>query len=373
LAEADPKVLLNFLLRPLAREPRGSGRMGPPIAWASTRGLVRQENQDRLLVAQARTGLVVAGVADGMGGMKDGSRAAAVALGAATAYCMTFPHVRPTELLAQALSFANDEVFKILNAEGGAVLVMAAFVGGERYIAHAGDARAYQVPSEGLLSQLTTDDTIRGQLKNLGRARGDASKLNGDLLQFVGMGDDFEPHVRPAPSGGRGLLLTSDGIHGLPPHILDWVVAGTGHLQLVAERLSTASEWAGGHDNGSILAVSTQSEYAVALPAGMSEIWVPGEHVVVMPDETNRIASVDSAPKPTERKPKARKPRAAGGRKRQRSDQAPPASASDRQLPIVEFKEAPSPELHHGHDDNGVAESDARTDTQIGTRIVEDS
>ena len=84
----DSKSLIELLFRALSREPKGIGRAIPPVAWASTRGLVRKENQDRLLVARSPGGLMIAIVADGMGGMRDGSQAAALSAAAVAAHCM---------------------------------------------------------------------------------------------------------------------------------------------------------------------------------------------------------------------------------------------------------------------------------------------
>ena len=80
---------LEILLQATTREPRGSGRASMPIAWTSAKGLVRQENQDRLIVASS-SDLVFAVLADGMGGMRDGARAASVAASATASWCMFF-------------------------------------------------------------------------------------------------------------------------------------------------------------------------------------------------------------------------------------------------------------------------------------------
>ena len=63
---------LATLLQAITREPKGSGRASMPTAWASAKGLVRPENQDRLIVARS-SDLVFAVLADGMGGMRDGA------------------------------------------------------------------------------------------------------------------------------------------------------------------------------------------------------------------------------------------------------------------------------------------------------------
>ena len=340
----DTKSLIELLYRALAREPKGIGRAIPPVAWASTRGHVRKENQDRLLVARSPTGLVIAIVADGMGGMLDGSQAAALSAAAVAARCMVSQASALDSMLADALHFANDEVFRILHGKGGAALAVAASSSAGRYIAHVGDARAYHVDSAGNLTQLTVDDTVAAQLRCLGKASSAEANSDSRLLQFVGFGAGLEPHVRTVPTDGRGLLLTTDGIYGVPTSVLDWVVNGAGHLQLLAERLMLASEWNGGHDNATVVAVSFGNGSGTQGSLEGVEFWVPGEHLVVVSTPNQRTPAAKGAlsaqqqPKSSTRK-KSRRTKARG--KRRVADEGASADQAERQLPIVTFDDDP--------------------------------
>ena len=291
----DSKSLIELLFQALAREPKGIGRAIPPVAWASTRGLVRKENQDRLLVARSRRGLMIAIVADGMGGMRDGSQAAALSAAAVAAHCMLSQTSAIDSMLTDALHYANDEVFRVLHGEGGDALVVAASSSAGRYIAHVGDARAYHVDSAGHLTQLTVDDTVAAQLRCLGKASSTEANSDSRLLQFVGIGAGLEPHVRTVPTDGRALLLTTDGIYGVPTSVLEWIVNGTDHLQLLAERLMLASEWSGGHDNATVVAVSCGNGSGIQESHESVEFWMPGEHVVVVTTPNHRIPSTKAA------------------------------------------------------------------------------
>ena len=270
---------LATLLQAITRDPEGSGRASMPTAWASAKGLVRSENQDRLIVARS-SDLVFAVLADGMGGMRDGARAAAVAASATASWCMFSSQESALDArLHHALTFANDEVFKELRGDGGAAVVAAARRDDVWWIAHAGDARVYHLHASDV-EQLTTDDTVRGQLGHLiGHARNEQFETG--LLQFIGVGRDLEPHVRNVPSGGRALVLTSDGVHSLPPAIFEWVAKHAKALQAAVERFVQASEWHGGQDNATALALGLANGYGEGRQAAV-EFWVPGEHLVVL-------------------------------------------------------------------------------------------
>jgi serine/threonine protein phosphatase PrpC len=339
--DLDVRRLVNVLQRAMSREPRGSGRAGGlPVVWASTRGTVREENQDRVLIAQAETGLAIAVLSDGMGGMKEGARAATLAASATVAYCIAFPSTPIEKLLADALHFANEEVFRILHGDGGAAVVLAAWTQGSRYVAHAGDARAYHIEGEGQLRQLTIDDTVKGQLQGLGRPSAQESHLHSQLLQFIGMGKELEPHVAHAPNGGRGLLLTSDGVHGLPLPIMEWVLRRAGHLQAVAARLVTASEWNGGHDNGTVVAIGAQSVHEATPSAGVAEFWLPGDHLAVLLDRTGPPANTQPV-SPEKSKSQSKKGRGHKQPKQRGPSTTESSPPRERQSPIVEFGEAP--------------------------------
>ena len=353
----ETNSLADWLCRELAKEPCGAGRAGagsPPIAWASTRGLVRKENQDRLLVARSRTGLVVAIVADGMGGMRDGSHAAALSTAAVAAHCMMAEPSPPPTMLTDALNFANHAVFNSLHGDGGAALVVVASTPTGRYVAHVGDARAYHLQSDGDLAQLTIDDTVEAQLERFGRSPSSISQHDGRLLQFVGLGDGLEPHVRDVPEDGRGLILATDGIYGVPDAVLQWIVKATkatGGLQSLAERLMAVSKWSGGHDNATVVAFSFGAERTQGLPDA-AEFWMPGKQLVVS-TLTPVVSPVQSASSDEEQpsslgtKTKRACKKASRGRRTTKKTPGEDQGQNPCQLPIVTFHDTPpTNEIH---------------------------
>lgn len=344
MPESPAETLKEVLLRPLMRDPKGSGRTNVPAAWASTRGSVRAENQDRLLVARSATGLAIAVLADGMGGMQDGARAAAVAAAAVGAHCMAFPAVPLDRLLDEALRYANEEVYRQWHGEGGCTLVIAAWTHSARYVAHVGDSRAYLFSSENRLVQLTVDDTVRAQLMQLGRPPEDDARLHAQLLQFIGVGPTLQPHVAAVSASGRGIILTTDGAHSVPGDVMEWILQTATHPVLAADRLVVASEWHGGKDNSSVIAVSFQQDASTTLVTSLTEFWLPGEHIVmhmksVPAGEVTRVqdsdgryieTSSDLAPRVGKRGAGRQRPKAKGRR----------AAKSDHQVQIISLEES---------------------------------
>ena len=365
---------LSVLLRALSRDPTGTQRVPSfPIAWTSTKGQVRTENQDRVVAARS-TDLALAVLADGMGGMRAGSRVAEVAAAAAAAWCLfSSPSQAMDGLLTHALQYANDEVFKQFRGEGGAALVIAAQRTGAWWIGHAGDARAYHL-RETELEQLTVDDTVKGQLDHLGYSHSETPESG--LLQFVGVGAELEPHVCAVPHGGRGIILTSDGVHSLPCSVFEWVVKHAKQLQASTERLAQVSEWHGGHDNATAVAIGLSSPNSNRVASRFVECWVPGEHLVLLhiadrhpkaaptgmvPNQTSQTTAaqgpVDPAEPPTKQKTgttkkrrstKKKKPKS-NGKKRTQPTELTSHADVDAQLPIVVFA-SPSEEATHARE-----------------------
>ncbi|MGE3510230.1 MAG: PP2C family serine/threonine-protein phosphatase [Vicinamibacterales bacterium] len=192
-------------------------------------------------MVRSASGLNAAILSDGMGGMRDGAQAAIVATAAMAVRCASATGGAQA-VLAEALHFANEQVFRALRGEGGAAVVAVGWFEGAWFVVHAGDARAYHLDSSGPPVRVTVDDTVQAQLENMGRMAERSGPAERRLLQFVGMGKDFEPHVSSVAARGRGLILTSDGAHAMPSAVFDWVAASAGHLQMLTERLVTASE-----------------------------------------------------------------------------------------------------------------------------------
>jgi hypothetical protein len=249
-------------------------------------------------------------------------------------------------LLDSALRFANDEVFRFLRGEGGAAVVLAAWKGGASFVANVGDARAYSVAGpNSQIKQLTIDDTLDAELARLGRRRASEPELHRGLVQFIGVGPELEPHIVAVPDSSRGLLLSSDGAHSIPAAVLEWIVRGAAQLQLLPERLVTASEWHGGRDNATAIVVGLQNG-APAEPFGAADFWIAAERVAVAATAFQQLpagpkANPAAPVEPREPGRATRGKRGGGGRERPKPDLREERFRRPRQqvnrLPLVEF------------------------------------
>ena len=180
------------------RPPRdGVTEVGNTSAIATLRG-PRDENQDRAFIARlvppspGYDPITVAAVLDGMGGMKDGDIAAAVAASRFLSSLATSWSQPLSRRLEAAIVSANAAVFEALRGDGGTTLTAIAFSGTTNACAgHAGDSRLYRSTAPGALEQVTTDDTFAGLL---GESEPGDFEPDG-LMQFVGIGASFIPQV----------------------------------------------------------------------------------------------------------------------------------------------------------------------------------
>ncbi|WP_299850391.1 protein phosphatase 2C domain-containing protein [uncultured Roseovarius sp.] len=227
-------------------------------AIASEIGNVRSDNQDKAIVfkgvdAQARD-YAVAVVADGIGGMKDGAACAALAIASFTsAICelSQLKSISPSARMTRAATSANEAVYRDYVGRGGSTLVAVLFSSGmPPFWVSAGDSRIY-LHAKNSLKLLTTDDTIAGQLNKSGAVPAEHSKI----LQFVGMGKDFEPHLGEVREVLEGkLILTTDGVHYLE-YGSNWfkkIIENAPDAGATAKRLVDVAKWCGGPDNATL-------------------------------------------------------------------------------------------------------------------------
>ncbi|MBK8162010.1 MAG: hypothetical protein IPK65_02315 [Gammaproteobacteria bacterium] len=98
------------------------------------------------------------------------------------------------------------------------------------------------------------DDTIAGQLGKTS----DVSLDQSSLLQFIGMGDDLEPHIGEIYGVSNDLfVLTTDGVHYLAPTPgwMGQIVANAPDAGICAKRLVDLSKWCGGYDNSTVAVI----------------------------------------------------------------------------------------------------------------------
>jgi serine/threonine protein phosphatase PrpC len=255
-------------------------------------GLKRRHNEDSLLAAED-FGLFV--VADGVGGRKAGEIASALTVNTFQSYasqlkeavdrCAADPS-RDTRnavlhLLDQATNAASRRVYEAANAtgrQGMTTTMVAALVGGgNAYVCHVGDSRAYLLRG-GTLRQLTEDHSMINELVRNGAMRPDdpaAAQYKNVITRAVGL----YPQVKTDTLfvelvGNDRLVLCTDGLSDMvePKKLQDLV--GTPDLTKGSDLLIQAALDGGGRDNVTVVLIdpeATQEAEAVAARARVME------------------------------------------------------------------------------------------------------
>lgn len=269
-------------------------------ALASDVGSVREENQDRVALVRFsdrnESPIILAVLADGIGGMKRGAECAALTLATfidAMAYEAQHS-VEPREWLRRSSQQANRAVHARMGGEGGSTLAAVLLTKGHRALwLSIGDTRVHQA-TEADLIQLSRDDTLEGQL-----GKPIEGERRSDLLQFVGIGDGLEPHIDAVPTDISGtLLLTTDGVHFITANYLRKVVHFAPDLGVCVRRLTDLAKMLGGPDNASVVAISVDALSTIPAPEVDStyEVWDPFGELHVMFDRGHRYPSATSPP-----------------------------------------------------------------------------
>ena len=253
-------------------------------AHRSDRGSTRRTNDDTSAVEELPTGegrtLLLAAVADGMGGGRAGAEASQIAV--TTAFCFLRSHLEHhiprtdaqwQTLLVGTIELANAAVHSRSLANHrrtmGTTLMVAIVAGRRAHIAHIGDCRAYAVrPAvrRPQITRLTAEHTVVAELVDQGalsyaEAKGHPQRHH--LARALGAEDAIEPETTARTlRATERLLLCSDG---LPLHLSDTdiarAVSDAPTPQAACDRLIALANARGGRDNLSAIVIS-------AMPAG---------------------------------------------------------------------------------------------------------
>ena len=280
----------------------GVRRVAPVAAALATEvGEVRSENQDRVVIARSRDKLghpyAIAALADGIGGMREGTECAALALGCLLSAIATESQttIDPRNWLLKGIQKANVEVHARQRGEGGSTLaVVLATANGAIHWTSVGDSRVYHA-NGGKLTQLSIDDTIAGQLGRGHEVGFEQSKL----IQFIGIGSPLEASVSEIDkSMGGSVFVTTDGVHYLDS--TPWFGQLIKHASdpgLCVRRLVELSKWCGGLDNASVAMISLGGKLDEGMPLvnGCFEVWDSFGELQVIVEPPQRLAN----PQPT--------------------------------------------------------------------------
>lgn len=180
-------------------------------------GLLRSENEDRLLCVDD-LGLYV--VADGIGGLPGGGEAAETAINAILREARVGAENGGQVDLSLALQQANQDVLELGSLLSpdcglGTTLCAALIRDGRLLVANVGDSRCY-LYRDGAITLLTTDDTVENEILQR-RAKGEdihlEERYRNALTRCIGQPMPLEVTVSVHPlQPGDQILVCSDGI-----------------------------------------------------------------------------------------------------------------------------------------------------------------
>jgi len=245
------------------------------IATASNVGRIRRNNEDfhRAAVYPVPNGhLLMAAVADGMGGAEAGEVASKIAVEslseAVRAYAEHLSSYRPSvpldRLVHKAFSLAQRRILKHVAEHPelkGMGTTMTALVAIEPtwkgFIGHIGDSRAYRYRN-GNLQLLTQDHSWVAQQVRLGRMthyEAEEHPWRNLLTQALGV-ENAEFEIVPVTlERGDVFIFTSDGLYNLvPPE--EWIAdLDQKDLQTAVDYWTAQAVQRGGTDNITVVAV----------------------------------------------------------------------------------------------------------------------
>jgi protein phosphatase len=271
----------------------------PRASARSDVGRVRENNEDRVGL-WARHGVVLALVADGMGGAVAGEEASRLALEAVQADFLG--EARGSEMLRDlsedeiadklriAVRRANRAVLHQVSAhpefQGMGTTMTLAFVRDNRVvIAHVGDSRAYLIDGrEGWINQITDDHSFVEALLASGHITAEQAAVHpmrNVLYRALGQVDDTEADLysRNLAEGDR-LILCSDGLtRHVAPAELARIARQYDLPEEIAQELIRLANQNGGEDNISVIVIVMEKAEDVPAEDPPAEIFLADTEV----------------------------------------------------------------------------------------------
>ncbi|HKX78467.1 MAG TPA: protein phosphatase 2C domain-containing protein [Novosphingobium sp.] len=243
-----------------AKRVRDAGQLVLAAGFASLTG-PRDDNQDfggvhmGTALERARHG-VIAAVADGVSGGKQGRAAAELAVRALIEGFYAMPDtLGPAKAMQAAMAAYNRWLHGMGRGDAmtnaATTFTALALRGRRAHLVHVGDSRAWRFAG-GRLARLTTDHV---------RPEPDLSHV---LIRALGLEPELRlDHSTVELAEHDRLLLTSDGVHGpLNPARISAILAQQMSAEATADELVAAALSAGGRDNATALVIDV-----VRLPA----------------------------------------------------------------------------------------------------------
>ena len=235
--------------------------------WATSTGMVRDNNEDAIGIYQHQRGYFF-GLADGVGGAQHGEQMSAFAIhyllavfNRNIAYNLDFQAV-----LGRAYQNINAEIRNFVKRSAfsaGTTLTSVIIKDWEASIAHVGDSRLYHWRND-TLTQITRDHARREPVVDNTRHANETrtpSPMRDILEKAMGKSDTIQPdliNLRLLP--GDKLLLCSDGVTGVIPNteLGQWMA--NERANTLAETLVRVANEKGTKDNASAVAIEVMRE-----------------------------------------------------------------------------------------------------------------
>ena len=235
----------------------------------SERGLVRNENEDSLLLhipedpwALKGKGILAA-VADGVGGGPAGKYASSLAVDVVREAYYNLTFLSPEEGLSRSFQFANQTIrneSSNTREYSGMSTTCTAFVciGHKGFFCHIGDCRAYLFRDR-VLHQLTKDHSLVNELIEGGIISQEEGRFHPQrniILKVLGSSGDISPDIGTIELvNSDTILLCSDGLHGYASDEEIASVLGEFSVDEAGKGLIELSLSKGGYDNVSVIII----------------------------------------------------------------------------------------------------------------------
>lgn len=240
----------------------------------SDTGKIREVNEDSVAVLKRPDGLILAIVADGMGGHKAGDVASKMTVDQLGRYFLedqeeAFSTLdNKKEWLSERVQLINRSVYdhsmEHLECKGmGTTLIAALLEGNEGILCHIGDSRAYLI--NGGIEQITRDHSYVNVLVDSGEISQEEAEEHPKknwIVRALGTEADIERElIHFSFVDASYLLICSDGLSNkIPKEELASIVHTTAPLSQKGQELVTIANDRGGEDNISFVLLSSMDE-----------------------------------------------------------------------------------------------------------------
>jgi len=240
----------------------------------SDTGKIREVNEDSVAVLKRPDGLLLAVVADGMGGHKAGDVASKMTVDQLSHYFLEDEAVSFLTLdskrkwLSERIQTVNRLVFEhsLANPECkgmGTTLIAALIDDKEGILCHIGDSRAYLI--NGGINQITRDHSYVNVLVDSGEISQEEAEEHPKknwIVRALGTEAEIEREmINFSFDEASYLLICSDGLSNkIPKEELASIVRSTAPLSQKGQELVTLANDLGGEDNISLILLSSMDE-----------------------------------------------------------------------------------------------------------------